>query len=223
MNPLSQPRTTLPYAAYASLAGFENPQSLATLHCARVTHLQPLQVQIMGVDQAQFAQLAAGALLQPEVGDQVLLACSADQCWLTTVLQRDTASPARISVADAHSLNLVHPRLHLKASKSLQMHAHSLQVHAEHAQARLGVVKLASRLVQVAAERICTWAEHLHTQAHSVVVRAEQRVTKVDQVDLLQAGQVMTEAEGLMQLKARHLQAKAKDSVFIDGKQILMG
>jgi hypothetical protein len=34
---------------------------------------------------------------------------------------------------------------------------------------------------------------------------------------------VLTEAEGLMQLKARHLQAKAKDSVFIDGKQILLG
>jgi len=195
----------------------------ASLHCARVTHVNPLQVHIEGADQPQFAQLAASALLQPEIGDLVLLARSLDQCWLTSVLQRNTVGPAHIGVAHAQSLHLVHPRLHLQGTHSLQIHAHSLQVHAEHAQVQLGVVKLASRLVQIATERLCTWAEHIHTQAHSLVVRAEHRVTKVDQVDHLQAGQVLTEAEGLMQLKARHLQAKAKDSVFIDGKQILLG
>jgi len=215
-------RQALAYAERTAKIGTQQ-QGLASFHCARVTHVNPLQVQIVGADQPQLAQLAASALLQPDIGDLVLLACSLDQCWLTSVLQRNTVGPAHIAVAHAQSLHLVHPRLHLQGTHSLQMHTHSLQVHAEHAQVQLGVVKLASRLVQVATERLCTWAEHIHTQAHSLVVRAEQRVTKVDQVDHLQAGQVMTEADGLMQLKARHLQAKAKDSVFIDGKQILMG
>ena len=219
-----QPRPNWQSPAYTDRTGIADlQQGLVTLHCARVTQVHPLQVQIMGQDQAHFAQLAASALLQPEIGDLVLIACGQDHCWLTSVLQRNTVGPAHIGVAHAQSLHLVHPRLHLRGINSLQVHTHSLQVHAEHAQARLGVLKLAARLVQVAAERMCTWAEHIHTQAHSLVVRAEQRVTKVDQVDHLQAGQVMTEAQGLMQLKARHLQAKAKDTVFIDGKQILMG
>jgi hypothetical protein len=211
-------------AVHAAVRSAPAGSGFAGWHSARVRAVAPqLQVQPAGQSQTHVARLAASALLQPQVGDLVLLAWPDGHCWVLSVLERHAGSPARLSVPGASSLALSSPKLQLQADHSLDIQTHRLELQAQHSQLRMGVVKLTARLVQVAAERLCTWAEVIQTRAQSLLVRAEQRVSQIDQVDLLHAGQVLTQADQLMQLKARHLQAKAEETVVVDGKQILLG
>ena len=191
---------------------------------AQVIQVHPtLVVQPTGEFLNQDAKLAASALLQPQPGDRVLLAWCDGQCWVVSVLELRTSGPAQISVPCTGTLTISHPSLQFHASQRLNVQTHALHVDAQTTRAHLGVTKVAARAIQVAAERVSLWAELVQTRAQSLLVRAEQRVTKIDQADLLQAGNVVTEVDHLMQLKACHIQAKAQETVLMDGKQILMG
>lgn len=210
-----QPSTQMPHTT-----DFPGP----AWQSGKVLQVHPdLVIQPSGEFLNQEAKLAASALLQPQPGDRVLLAWCDGQCWVVSVLELRTAGAAQISVPCTGTLTISHPSLQLHASQRLNVQAHALHVDAQTTRAHLGVTKLAARAIQVAAERVSLWADLVQTRAQSLLVRAEQRVTKIDQADLLQAGHVITEVDHLMQLKACHIQAKAQETVLMDGKQILMG
>lgn len=175
-----------------------------------------LRVQVAGESVHRVAQMAAGALLQPQVGDTVLLAMHDADCWAVLVLARHAASQtAQLTVPGAATVLLTAPALSLQVDE--------LNVSAARTAARLGAVRLSARVLHVVAQRLALWADVIHTQAQSLVLRAEQRVTRIDRVDLLQAGQVLMQGEQLIQLEGRQIQAQAKENVLIDGKRILMG
>jgi hypothetical protein len=191
---------------------------------AQVVALQPqLQVQLQPSGEIAQVVPSASLLLQPQVGDQLLLVNCAGQTWALAVLERNPSSPAHLTVSQASSVSLSHPRLKLDAPAQLKVQTHALDVQAQTAQTRIGLLRMTVQSAKLAARRLSLWADIVQTHAHAILTSAEQRVTQVAQSDVLQAKQVIVKADQLMQHRARHIQIKAQESTVIDGKNILMG
>ena len=217
-------RTALP--STANPASPASPASLGETWTfkAHVVALHPhLQVQLQASGEVASVVPSASLLLQPQVGDQLLLVNCAGQTWALAVLERNPSNPAQLTVSQASSVSLSHPRLRLQAPEQLQVQTHALDVQAQTAQTRIGLLRMTVHSAKLAARRLSLWADIVQTHAHAIWTCAEQRVTQVAQSDVLHAKQVTVKADQLMQHRARHIQIKAQESTVIDGKTILMG
>ncbi len=182
------------------------------------------QVRLCGEVHDRPASIAAGLLLLPNQGDTVLLGCDQSSgCWIVSVLARRALLPAQITVAGATEVTIAASTLTLHTESALRIRSAELDVRSDSVSAHLGVLRLTVRVLQAAAGKLQVWANLLQARVSSLAVRAEQRVTKIDQADLLQAGQLLVDGEELVQLRARQIQVQAKQNVMVDGKQILMG
>lgn len=156
------------------------------------------------------AGIAAACLLQPEVGDLVLL-CKTQQLsdgaqdnkwWILSVLQRgQPAAPAMLSVPGADAVSLQAPQLSLCTER---LHVRATTVHV--------VARQLTRLVNV-----------FHAIGNTVTEQCRTKTLMVEEVNSTQSGTELRESKDVMMLKGSQLMLDAQQTVRIDGKHILMG
>lgn len=169
------------------------------------------------------AQLASSVLLQPQIGDVVLVALDGQDCWLLSVLQRRANSVAELAIKDAKCTIFESEELRFNALSTLHVRAHTLDLQSENLESRFDKVSIVARVVQAAALRLQLWANLLQSRSRSISVRAEQRITRIAHTDQLYAEEVVVESEELIRSRSRQIVTQAKENVRIDGKQIVMG
>ncbi len=179
------------------------------------------------------ARRALSCLVQPEIGDRVLVAEAApDEPFLIAVLERRGAAPlhlalpgeTRISVGQGAGLSLeIDGRLGLGSSTRIETDApelvlradavtlvcRRLQAVAREALASLRHTRLIANLVEATTERLHLCAE-----------RSQRTVKGLDQV---RAGNLDVRAEQVLNLQGENILAGAKKLVKLDGEQIHVG
>ncbi|HUG72302.1 MAG TPA: DUF3540 domain-containing protein [Steroidobacteraceae bacterium] len=169
------------------------------------------------------AQRAASLLIEPEVGDSVLVATAGDgSCWILSVLERQ-GGQACLSVQGAEAVRLRAPALHLDVAGELRADADQLTLRSRR-------VNLFAAEVQTVVSKLVTrcsaWllsCQHATVSSRNWLHRTRHRVTVVNETDQLDAARVVMRAETNVTVEAEQLQLLAAQNVQVNGERILMG
>lgn len=174
------------------------------------------------------AQAAVGCLIQPVVGDRVLISRNAEECFVLTVLARNSRErsidvPGDLSVTadhlylcgrheaavDSHErLRLRTPRLAVTAGDT-DVQGQSINVCGEQAQATFGDARLVATAVEIVSDRI----------AHC----ARQVVRRVEEVETLHVGNLVQRVRENLISRSKRTSITASKDVHVDGERIHMG
>lgn len=207
------------------------------LTCAVVTAVNnsrcmTVEVCRRGQAQALEAFVAASCLLRPEIGDVVLICPAALDAagrntaggwWMLAVLRRAQEGLATLQVPGADAVALRAASLQLQGDERLTLHSADLSVDAQRASLRSGLLQLTAGTVGAVAKQLTLVADKLDTLARDVLLRCRNRVSKIDEVDALQSGQLSIQVEETLIAEGAQVVINARDNVRIDGKRILMG
>lgn len=168
------------------------------------------------------AMRAAGCLLTPGPGDQVLAASNGAETWVLCVLAREAGTPAVIETADdmclksgghialscEHEISLDSTRVRVR-SRVFEAMTGKLEWVADRLDARIGTTSFIGRALESLLDRV---SQHCRIS-----------LRHVDQLDQLDAGRISRRAESDLSMTAENLIAGARHLAKIDGKQIHIG
>lgn len=168
-------------------------------------------------------QRAAGCLLTPEYGDNVLLAGDGQQLWLISVLTRaHTQQPAMLSVAgDLHIAP--HGELKLASPEQLHLDAPALKICAEHSECHLNRMDYRGHQVTAALDNCSLVGNVLESVWQRVVQLSQQVLRKVTHTEHVRVGQLDCQAEDYARLHARHMLVTSSAITKIDSEQVHIG
>ncbi|MCC6527516.1 MAG: DUF3540 domain-containing protein [Polyangiaceae bacterium] len=179
------------------------------------------------------ARRAVGCLVEPAVGDRVLVAGAAASAewYVLSVLDREAAVPVVLAAEEDLTIASRAGSVHLLAAQDLDCAAGGAvrlaapELHVEAAEATLGIraLEYLGDKVRVQAERVLTVARFLDTEAERWSQRVDRAFRFVKEMELLRAKQVDHAVEETLHLRARHALVYANQVVKIDGDQIQLG
>lgn len=187
------------------------------------------------LDHAQFsqAQAAASCLLEPAVGDTVLITHAEDDasCYILAILQRPAQAesghlklPGGNQIAsDTEGLRLQANSLSLNAASRLDLSTAQLNINAVSAGVSIKHWQSWFDTVESCAVNVRFTAKTLSSQVGRLIQRLMESFRKVEGVDETRAQRIRVTAQNQHQIDAGHLTHTARGFVKIDGKQIDLG
>lgn len=167
---------------------------------------------------------AASCLLQPGVGDTVLVAgAQRDHVYLIAVITQADASRSELVVDGDLALRSRHGGIALHAQTQLAMESPELALRSQKARLDIGDMEYRGaevRVTTLVARFIGRTCETVLDRL-SVLTRASFRLT--EGVDQVRAGQVDYQATETMRLHAKNTLVTSKALVKVDAEQIHMG
>ena len=178
------------------------------------------------------AKRAVSCLVQPEVGDEVLVAARATgACYVLAVLEREPGAATELSVDGDLRIKVPAGRFAVAAQQGMSF------VSAEELAIASGRVDVRAVEGSVAVERLTYWGRLVQSEIEKVKLiagsldavldRWSQKVKRVyrrvEETDQLRAGNVDYVADKTMSLHAENALVTAKEIVKVDGEQILLG
>lgn len=215
----SAPRPAAP-AAPAPEARFApaEPQ----LQVARVLALAPLTVVLDERDVP--AARAFSCLVEPAVGDRVLVARVGADVFILSVLDRLVADGARVGVPGAGALTLAAPDLTLEAARRLVLSGgEDAVVRSERVSIQARTVSLVGRMLSIIMDQVRSVVRRDETMADTVVVQAGERTTLVRGADVAQAGTLVQQVETVSSSSAATTVIVAREDVRVDAKRVTVG
>jgi Protein of unknown function (DUF3540) len=158
---------------------------------------------------------AASCLLQPSVGDTVLVAGPRrDQAYLIAVITQADPAQARLAVDGVLTLQ-AGTRLEL-AAPELDLQARKARLEIGEMDYRGGEVRITTLVARFVGRTCETVLDRL-----SVLTRSSFRLT--EEVEQVRAGQIDYQAEETLRLHAKNTLVSSKGLVKVDAEQIHMG
>ncbi|WP_398493696.1 DUF3540 domain-containing protein [Variovorax sp.] len=158
---------------------------------------------------------AASCLLQPSVGDTVLVAGPRrDQAYLIAVITQADPAQARLAVDGVLTLQ-AGTRLELTAPE-LDLQARKARLEIGEMDYRGGEVRITTLVARFVGRTCETVLDRL-----SVLTRSSFRLT--EEVEQVRAGQIDYQAEETLRLHAKNTLVSSKGLVKVDAEQIHMG
>jgi hypothetical protein len=162
----------------------------------------------------QQATVALSCLVQPAIGDVVLVAPQDEQLYVLAVLHRSGSAPiqmrfqrdTQLQVAGALAIESSNMKL---AAKTMEISAVDLNVW--------------TRTANWVAEVFDCAARNLRQVAQSASLRTKAYQRHVEGMEVVRTGHLDMQAEQLMHLRASNTVVKAKELVKVDGKLIQVG
>lgn len=169
------------------------------------------------------AKQAASCLLAPQAGDHVWLSGDLTEgLYVTAILERDAAAPARVCLPPGSSLEVAGGAFTLRAD-SLQLVSKKLAVQAESAALSAQQFTGIGREATWSFGRIKVIGDLLESFADRVVQFSRWSQRTVDGMDQVRSKQIDYRADQTMQLQAENFIADASNLVKVDGEQIHLG
>lgn len=198
---------------------------------ATVLARQGRVVQIAAGDWPCAARVAFSCLVQPEPGDEVLIAEAGGSLWVLAVLERHGTAPALLLaegdltiVAAGGALRLAaRDDVAVDAGATARLAGAEVEVHASVLRSVVDeVLHVGKRItghvgvLRVVAELLESFAEHR-------LLRARRSTRLIEQTDHLRSGEIDHAATGTVQIQAKQAFISADTVVRIDAAQIHMG
>jgi len=169
------------------------------------------------------ARRAASCLLAPQPGDRVWLAGDLSEgIFVTAILERGDAAPARIDLPADSTLQVAGGALNLRA-ENLHLGATRLSVQADSAALCVQTLTGIGREATWSFGRVRIIADLLESFADKLLQFSRWSQRTVDGIDQVRSRQIDYRADQTLQLQAGNLIADASNLVKVDGKQIHFG
>ncbi|CAM3850308.1 DUF3540 domain-containing protein [Bordetella bronchialis] len=181
---------------------------------------------------ASWVTAAAGCLLQPEVGDLVLLSVAAGQGYILTVLERGTPeSIACIEIPGSLRLSVPDGRLEVQARQGVALDAgDALSLRAQSATAAFDRAEVASESLRLAGQDMHTcWTTRTDVSGTrlDIATRGEthlaQSVRRIAGHEDVSAGSLRQTVDEDWSVQAATADLKARDRVAIDAGSVQIG
>jgi len=203
-------------------AGREAASPDVGLAVAVVTATTPgLAIRLAGEERG--AVRAAGCLVAPAMGDRVLVAFVADDCFVLQILERTGPAPLAVAPADGGPLEIAATRLRLSASEEVAVSAPSLAVGVRSARLVADAATLLGQLVTVVGERLRTTVRRHEIAADHLAAKLGERVTIVDGADVRTAATVVDTVSGTMTTQTAAAVTTAKRDLRFDAERVSIG
>lgn len=174
---------------------------------------------------------AQSCLLEPALGDRVLVLVSGGDCWVLSILDRPSESGCRLTFPGDVLIELEHGGLSVHSKKALSFSSgESFQVRAplyslcattaEHFVH--GVSWIGRKLVST-YESIRTVSRSIESVSDTRCERSRHSIRSVEQIDRVTSGQIDYRAEGNFAIRGQNIVAKGRELAKIDSKQIQLG
>ena len=179
------------------------------------------------------ATKAMSCLVEPQIGDQVLVVHTTMSSYVLMILTRchDNSSASAISLDGDVSLSLPNGKLdinakegiHLGTPQDLSIIASRFGISGKKMAAAFEKIDLLGSSVEAHLSDVKLFSKRLRSKVEIAMQRFVTRQTNVDSLDSVNAGTIQHTARELLTLKSVFTFMKAKKNVKIDGKQIFMG
>ncbi|MBF0529302.1 MAG: DUF3540 domain-containing protein [Deltaproteobacteria bacterium] len=198
---------------------------------ARVIKIDPDSILLLtqgGV--ALSGQKAAGCLLNPEIGDTVLIVREpSESAFILNILVRG-ATPGRIVIqgditleSQGGVLRLGGESVELAARESASVKAPRVNLQGVRGEATFHSFSFIADQVLGRMKRLSVVAQTIDTVAERLVQRLKDCFRRVEGMDETRAGQVNIKARELMNLRAGDASITAENDVKVDGATIRLG
>ena len=179
----------------------------------------PDELIVLAEDSLWPARRAEGCLVQPEVGDSVLLlATEAENFIILNVLER--ASRAPVSLTHASGILLEAPTIALVASETLRARAPKAELDLLDLTVRSAAATLVTRAASVLAESLRTVAAKIEQAAEALITQTTHRTTVVGGIDTLDAHAANTTIETTLVVRTGSTVLTAEQDVRMDAERI---
>ncbi|MBM4359035.1 MAG: DUF3540 domain-containing protein [Deltaproteobacteria bacterium] len=179
------------------------------------------------------AERAVSCLVEPEIGDRVLLVREAEGgAFVLAVLRRDSANTTtRLSLEGDVALTvgsgalevLAREGVTIASPKEVALVAGELRAAASRARTALGELVHVGASVLGQVDTVKLVGQALDVVVERSIARAKRAFRFVEESDTVRAGEIDQRAEGLASLRGEHAVVTAEKLVKVDGGQIHVG
>jgi len=214
-----------------SLAYYQARQEVATFKITTVTGRAEEWFFVHDVT-IRRVRRALGCLIEPEVGDLVLLceATSAQTSFILNVLSRERSDAGNVCLpggvimhTESKQLTVHADGIDLKARETIGLSTVHLDINAAAATTRVGHLQTWADSMETTAERVTLTAKSFTEKVGRMISRVRESWRKVEGLDETQAARMRVYVEGSHQVDAEHATINAEGFVRIDGKTINIG
>lgn len=177
------------------------------------------------------ARRAASCLLEPALGDEVLVVRPDHRAYVLAVLERDGEAPARVSVEGDLQIACPAGRVSVSAREGVDLvtpgeaalAAGSARISANRGEVVIGALTYLGDRVTAQVDRIKTVAESVETVAERWVQRLDRAYRFIARSEMVRAEYVEIEARAAFHVKADTTLVNSAGLTKIDGSQIHLG
>ncbi len=177
------------------------------------------------------AQRATMCLVEPQIGDHVLVATLPTATFVMGVLSRDEQAPAKLSFDGDVDFAVRSGRLRVAAQEGVDVatpgdgtiDAQRLSVRAEEGDVIMGKLRMIGSVVEAKIGKLSTVAETVDAFAERFVQRVKRYYRLVEEMDQVRAEQIDHRARGTARLHAENAVITANKLAKIDGDQVHIG
>jgi hypothetical protein len=165
------------------------------------------------------ARRAEGCLVEPEVGDSVLLlATEPESLFILNVIERANRTP--VLLTHAEGIRLQAPTIAVVATETLSARAPRAEFDILHLTLRSAAATLVTRVASVLAESLRTVAVKIEQAAETLVTQTTHRTTVVGGIDTLDARAANTKIETDLVIRTGSTVLTAEQDVRMDAERI---
>ncbi|MEA9390971.1 DUF3540 domain-containing protein [Acerihabitans sp. TG2] len=168
-------------------------------------------------------RLAASCLLQPELGDDVLIAGDQAQLWLLAVLTRaDGDRPCLLSVPGDLAIT-PGGTLTLRSENSLHLIGQELEIKADRSKFHIKSMHYQGQDLAAWIPKVSIVGQRLESVWHTLVQISQRLLRKVTQTEHARVGQLDYQAKDYARIHAQNVIITSEAITKIDSEQIHLG
>lgn len=196
-----------------------------------ITKIDPSTLYVQ-TDRGNYAaQKAVSCLVEPQVEDVVLVACSCDGgVYVLAILERPTSSPTRVAVTGDLSVQVTHGRFLVAANgldflspSDISLNSSELQVHTQKANVFVEQMNYLGQRLHGEIERIKTVAGTVDSLIQRISQKIKRSYKTVEEIDQVRSEQIDYRATKNLNLHGKNALITANDLIKMDGEQIHLG
>lgn len=170
------------------------------------------------------AERAVGCLLDPHVGDEVLLSVDgAGSAFILSILRRPEGTEAIVSFDGPASFRVAQGNLTLAAQGEIGLAAGRVAVDAEKAVVRLGLVSLVAERLESQVKRIKSVSKSVDAVCRRLTQRLGNSFRYVEEHDETQAQTQRVLVEDLLTMHSKNAMIVSEEHVTVNAEQIHLG
>jgi hypothetical protein len=191
----------------------------------------PRSIGVLVADEIVAAKRATSCLLEPAIGDRVLVSRHGAEAFVLAVLERETGeatvrlgSAVSLEVDERNRVEVVGAEeLHLNARNVVSASADELRVRADRAGVLVRTVEMVGRSLETSFDKVVGLSRVVETLADDLRTTVKRSLRMVTELDQTRAAIIDTRAEGPISIHGENTFVTARQIAKIDSGQVHIG
>lgn len=169
------------------------------------------------------ATQAFSCLIQPVLGDKVLLQQVGDQWYLLAILERQQSLPMQLNAKHGLNINLGGKDCQWQNAGHWQLNAETTKIQTQYAEMTTQTAQVRGHQLTQHWQQVRNLIQDLWHSGQTVWQQVRQSVSKVDEVDQKDCGHQIQRVRGSMTLHSEQGSITSSKDLRIDAERIHMG